>query len=76
MLSERHKSAIRTAVALDMARATPDLEISGLTSTDDIIEMLESGKTRLYTDEHVANLMANTIIRLAEKGLIDFDSRL
>ncbi len=76
MLSERHKSAIRTAVALDMARATPDLEISGLTSMDDIIECFESGKTRLYTDEHVANLMANTIIRLAEKGLIDFDSRL
>lgn len=76
MLSERHKSAIRTAVALDMARATPDLELSGLTSMDDVLECYEAGKTRLYTDEHVANLMANTIIRLAEKGLIDFDSRL
>lgn len=76
MLSERHKSAIRTAVALDMARATPDLELTGLTSMDDIIECYEADKTRLYTDEHVANLMANTIIRLAEKGLIDFDSRL
>lgn len=76
MLSERHKSAIRTAVALDMARTTPDLELSGLTSMDDVIECYEAGKTRLYTEEHVANLMANTIIPLAEKGLIDFDSRL
>lgn len=72
MLSDKHKTMIKTAVALDMARIEPDLEISGMTTTDDILEMLDSGKTRLYTDDHVASIVANTVIRLAEGGLIPF----
>ena len=72
MLSDKHKTMIKTAVALDMARIEPDLEISGMTSTDEIIDMLESGKTRLYTDEHVASIVSNTVIRLADGGLIPF----
>lgn len=73
MLSKKHKLMIKSAVALDMVRQTPDLEISGLTSTDDIIECLESGKTRLYTDDHVARLVSDTVIKLADLGLIAFD---
>lgn len=72
MLSEKHKTMLKTAVALDMARITPDLEISGMTTTNDITDMLDSGKTRLYTDEHVATIVANTVIRLAEGGLVPF----
>lgn len=66
-LDDKLKSIIKSTILLNMATVEPDLEISGLTSTDDIIDLLENGKTELYSAERVASIIHGVVIGILEK---------
>lgn len=66
VVDEKLSSAIKSAVLLNMGMLTPDLEISGLTSMDDIIALYEDGTTELYSAERVAEIIHAIVVGLLE----------
>lgn len=66
VVNDRLSSAIESAILLNMATIEPDLEISGLTSMDDIIALFEDGTTELYSAERVAKIIHAIVVGLLE----------
>lgn len=66
-LDDKFKSIIQSTVLLNMATLEPDLVISGFTNTDDLIDLLENGKTELYSAERVARIIHDVVIGILEK---------
>lgn len=70
-ITKELEQKIRSAAVLEMARiGNPDLQITGMTSMDDIVELFESGKTEFYSSQQVAELMASLTVQLMKRGMI------